>query len=204
MANIVLQVDNEPAVRDLARRAKQARAKPMEVRSSPRYSHASNGAVERSHQSLQGQIRTLRYDLERRYADLQAVSSTITPWLVRRAAWTLNRYQPHGKTKATSYELIKQHRYSSQVAPFGESILWKPPNPVHGGHLHKFDARFQLGIWVGRSELTDEHRARSPGRAPLPHRATPAAGRAGGRPGLRADQGVAVGRQSRGGAREHS
>ncbi len=156
-ARVILQTDGEAAILDLAARIVKRRTKATGRRTTPRYSSASNGAVERAHQSLQGQVRTLRLDLEKRYPGVQAVSSTITPWLIRHAAWTLNRYQPHGPRKVTSFELVKHHRYTSPIAAFGETVMWKAANPATTGHLHKFDPKFQLGIWVGRSDLTDEH-----------------------------------------------
>ena len=62
---VILQTDNEPAILALVKKIASGLLN-AKVRQSPIYPSSSQGAVERFHQTLQGQIRTMCHDLENR------------------------------------------------------------------------------------------------------------------------------------------
>ncbi len=64
------------------------------VRESPRYCSQSNGTVERYCQSLMGMLRTDFMHLHARTGGARS-SFAFFCWMVRHAAWKLNRFQPY-------------------------------------------------------------------------------------------------------------
>jgi len=57
------------------------------------------------------------------------VSSNLTPWLVRHAAWLIARFHVRGKDGLTPYGLTTGSDYSHPVATLGEVVLGKVPTP---------------------------------------------------------------------------
>ena len=58
--------------------------------------------------------------------------------------------------------------YTHEVVPLTEIVLVRVPKPTHRGlhggkRWHKFDAVFIKCVWVGRSDLSDEHIVLTPG-----------------------------------------
>ena len=81
-----------------------------------------------------------------------------------------------GKSAGTSKRAMGRQRtneaygehYSHEVVPFAEVILERIPKPTHralqgGKRWHKGVAVFIKGVWVGRSETSDEHIVLTPG-----------------------------------------
>ena len=80
-------------------------------------------------------------------------------WLVRHAAWLIQRYQPHNRGP-TSYDLIRGTPYQGRIAEFGETVLvLDPGEKLTGGvsRMAKFSNRWAQGVWIGKAEETDEH-----------------------------------------------
>ncbi len=97
----VLQTDQEPAIRALAREA--ATKLGMTTRLAPAYSHRSQGSVERWHKELHGHVKLLREMIKINYqVDLTPTSPMMT-WVVKQPSWLHTRYQIHTDGK-TSYE----------------------------------------------------------------------------------------------------
>ena len=73
------------------------------------------------------------------------------PWIVRHSAWLHNRFH-------VNFEELHQTRYKQDVVPWGEKVLFMEPRPKHrrlkGGRRHQ---KMDAGIWLGRSEESDEH-----------------------------------------------
>eukprot|EP00969_Alexandrium_andersonii_P174751 7727772-Alexandrium_andersonii.AAC.1 len=61
------------------------------------------GSVERSHASLQAQIRTLLSDLAERFDYKADATSPITSWAACHASWLHGRYLQHASDKTTSF-----------------------------------------------------------------------------------------------------
>ena len=76
----------------------------VSVRDSPPKQHQSQGAVESMNGFVASQIRALWLDVRKRYPSLD-VSSNITPWLVRHAAWLIARFHTRSRDGMTPYAI---------------------------------------------------------------------------------------------------
>ena len=68
----------------------------------------------------------------------------------------------------TAYKQAYGEHYTHEVVPFAEVVLVRVPKPTHRGlqegkRWHKGDAVFIKGVWVGKSDLSDEHIVLTPG-----------------------------------------
>ena len=77
-------------------------------------SHASLGALEGWHNLLQGQIRASRLDVEDRFGSIVGVTHQCVPWLMRHAAWLLNRFQCR-QNAWTAFENLKGVSYKKNI-----------------------------------------------------------------------------------------
>ena len=75
----------------------------------------------------------------------------LLPWIVRHSSWLLSRFQTHTDGN-TSYKAIHGYVYSSQIFPFGQTVLVKAGRAAHPTEIDWLD-----GIWVGRVSKSDEH-----------------------------------------------
>ena len=89
---IVLKSDDEPAIVALKEAARSERPERTVMEESPVHDSASNGAIENTIQQVQGQVRTMKDNLEARIGARIPEDSPIVPWLVMHAAQTINRY----------------------------------------------------------------------------------------------------------------
>ena len=88
-------------------------------------------------------------------------------WLLRHAGWQISRYKQKGNGM-TAYKQACGEHYTHEVVPFSDVILVKIPKPTHralqgGKRWHRCDATFVRGVWVGRSETSDDHIVLTPG-----------------------------------------
>ena len=121
------------------------------MRESPPKQHQSQGAVESMSGFVASQIRALWLDVRKRYPSLD-VSSNLTPWLVRHAAWLIARFHVRGKDGLTPYRLTTGSDYSHPVAMLGEAVLGKVPTP-----RGKMQRRWIKGIWLGKLDRDDSN-----------------------------------------------
>ena len=68
----------------------------------------------------------------------------------------------------TAYKQANGEHYTHEVVPIAEVVLVRVPKPTHralqgGKRWHKGDAVIIKGVWVGRSETSDEHIVLTPG-----------------------------------------
>ena len=77
----------------------------------------------------------------------------LLPWIVRHAAWTVNRYVIH-PDGYTSFELRWGRNYERAICEFGETLLYLPPQHKK---LRKADLRMQKCIWLGEVSETGEN-----------------------------------------------
>jgi len=128
----------------LANRMADQRQHQTLTRQTPRRSHQSNSSVERYHQALQAQVRALRSAWQARSGlELRTEDRAVT-WLVRHAAWLIQRYQPHTRGP-TSYDLIRGTPYQGRIVEFGEIVLvLEPGEKLTGGvsRMAKFSNRW--------------------------------------------------------------
>ena len=128
------------------------------VRQTPRRSHQSNGAVERYHASLQGQLRAMRIALQDHLEHEIPLQHPVTTWLVRHSAWALQRFQPYLRG-GTPYQRLHGTPYRSEVCEFGERVLAFNPDADRSApsRIPKFAPRWVPGVWLGRSDSSNEH-----------------------------------------------
>ena len=137
----VLQTDQEPAIRALAREA--ATKLGMTTRLSPAYAHRSQGSVERWHRELHGHIKILRETIKQNYNIDITPTSLLMTWIVNHASWLHNRYQLHTDGK-TIYERRWGNNYSKPICEFGETVLFN-----YAQRLDKTTKDWEYGIWLG-------------------------------------------------------
>ena len=158
---VVLHSDGEVAMKNLLEAVAKKSTKPTLLRYTPRHSPESIGRLAVVQQHLQGQIRTLKLDVESRYGIPIGSSSAIFPWIVRHCAWVIARF--HVKLNGqTSYEHAYGTSYTGAVVPILETCLFQHA-VSETGHLTKDIRRakatstWQRGLWLGKAEKTDEH-----------------------------------------------
>ena len=153
-----VRVDQEPALIDVIQTVKDVMLKEhsifVDIEFAPRYSSHSLGAVGACQRALHEQIRTMRVDLDSRYGTSSSPSQVIWPWLVRHAAWLLERFRIRAN-KRTSYEDNYGLRYRSELLVFGETALFRYSFSHQGKAAKKRtfakgDTRFEKGIFVGK------------------------------------------------------
>ena len=143
----ILQSDNEDTLNALLK-ATASKVGSMTVRHSPSYSSNSQGSVERLHRTLLGKAQ-----VERNYSTTMSTKHCLLPWIVRHAAWTVNRYVIHSDGY-TSFERRGGRNYERAICEFGETLLYLPPQHKK---LPKADLRMQKCIWLGKVSETGEN-----------------------------------------------
>ena len=134
----------------------------MKLETTPKHSSASNPA-ERASQAVEEQARTIRADCQLRFGSGETFGADkpIRAWLLRHAGWQISRYKQKGNGMTAHKQAYGKH-YTHEVVSFAEVVLVRVPKPTHralqgGKRCHKGDAVFIKGVWVGRSETSDEH-----------------------------------------------
>ena len=115
------------------------------VEESPKKSSGSNRIVERAIQVCEGQIRSLKSQLDDRYLVHIDVEHPILTWLCEHAAYLLNRLEV-GHDGKTAYERSKGKRATVLGLEFGEKIFWKE-KPL--GAMRKLVTHCRLGLFLG-------------------------------------------------------
>ena len=77
--------------------------------------------------------------------------SLLFPWLLRHSARVHCRYNVKNKT-STPFRVINSYDYVRPICGFGETVHYR----IARGPK-KTQPRFELGLWVGRTEGADEH-----------------------------------------------
>ena len=73
-------------------------------------------------------------------------------WLVRHVAWLITRYNT-GRDGCSLFRWIFGKSYNGSICKFGEQVHYK----LSGHPSSRVEPRWELGAWVGKTELTDEH-----------------------------------------------
>ena len=89
-----LQSDQEPSIKAVLQ-AVIKQLPGLTLRGAPTHSSASQGSVERYHQTLFSQIRTIKLQIETEYKIQMKLDSVLLPWMVRHSAWLLNGFLIH-------------------------------------------------------------------------------------------------------------
>ena len=73
-------------------------------------------------------------------------------WLVRRVAWLITRYNT-GRDGCSLFRRIFGKPYDCSMCKFGEQVQYK----LSRHFSSRVEPRWELGAWVDKTELTDEH-----------------------------------------------
>ena len=148
--HVIVRTDQEPAIKFLVADVLKLRtgAKTM-VEEAPKKSSGSNSFVERAVQTCEGYIRSLKSQLDERYAVKIDIGHPIVTWLCEYATYLLNRFVV-GRDGKTSYERMKGKRATVLGVEFGERIMLKE-KPV--GALRKMIPQWQLGVFLSLTDV---------------------------------------------------
>ena len=146
-----------------------------------RGSSQSNGAVEIAVQQAETQIRALRLALEENYGASIPLDHPIMGWLCLHAGFCHNRFQI-GHDGHTPYRRNKGKDFDKALLEFGECVHYKIVNLQDPDSIHKYDARWSMGIFLGLRPRSNEiyvgtpdgvQRCRTIHRKPQPERFDP-------------------------------
>ena len=151
---ITLKSDQEPAILDLKRDIAIKRQAETVMVESPVRESKSNGAVERSVKTWQGQFRTLRHQLEARLGEKIKKGTALMSWLVSFTSEVLSKYKVHTNGR-TTYEMTTGHRCKMLVCGFGEKVHFKIS--TEKTRRNKMDTEWDVGYFVGLSPRTTEY-----------------------------------------------
>ena len=96
------------------------------LRTGPRYSSASMGAVERANQEIEGMVRAAKLAFERRFQVKLGVQSPLLPWIVRHTGWIYTRFAVK-EDGHTPYKRLYGRAYGGLLCELGESVYAKLP-----------------------------------------------------------------------------
>ena len=147
--DIVLKSDQEPAiaylVKDLVLERGDEKGSRTIVEESPVGSSGSNGVVERAVQTVEGQIRVLRFALEARIGKDVPAGSNVVVFMAEYAAYLINRLEV-GKDGRTATERNKGKAATVMGVEFGEKVMYRKKRK---SKMAKMDRRWDKGIFVG-------------------------------------------------------
>jgi hypothetical protein len=167
-SKIVIKSDQEPAICEVERKAREQLMREVEecshelekcgfqlvVQHSPVGESAANGAIENAIQRVQGQIRAIKLDVEINSKVKLTPTHVLWPWLIEYAAQTLLYWRISGEDGLTTIQRIRGRSTMSPKPRFGEHVMYKVPKTVKMG---KSEARWRPGVWIGSIETSDEH-----------------------------------------------
>ena len=160
-SDVILQCDPEPPLIKWAESVKSKRKERTVIRSSPRRSHQSNGGVENYQKQLQGQVRTMLAAMQEHTQYRPSADNALMRWIVRHAAWLIPRF-PGSEIQSPFYRAMGGP-YRGKLVEFGETVLAHLPEvgKGSGNPAPKLADRWKSSVWLGKSDLTDEHLVRT-------------------------------------------
>ena len=150
--DVVLHADGEPATKSLVRSVANARVHRTLPRHGPPHSHQSQGPVEACIQVYRGIFVANKLALEAGIGCRLLLKHPAIVWLIRHAAWLITRYNT-GRDGCSPFRRIFGKPYNGSICKFGEQVHYK----LSGHPSSRVEPRWELGAWVGKTELTDEH-----------------------------------------------
>ena len=161
LSDIILQCDPEPSLIKWAESFKSKRQERTVIRSSPRRSHQRNGAVENYQKQLQGRVRKMLAELQERTQYRPTTDTALMKLSVRHAAWFIPRFRANGVH--SPFDRAMGGPYRGKLLEFGASVLAHLPEvgKGSGNPAQKLADRWKSAVWLGKSDLTDEHLVRT-------------------------------------------
>ena len=126
----------------------------LKARTAPKGSSASQGSVERFHETLDGQGRALKIHVEMAYNITLSNKDSIMPWIVRHSAWLLGRYliQSDG---LTAYQRRRHSNFQQSLCVFAETILYM--DPYKKDHRISSNRPTRYGDWAWEARFGSLH-----------------------------------------------
>ena len=124
------------------------------LENSPVGESQANGLVERAIQEIQGHIRAVKFQLEKRIGGKIESSSPIWPWVIDYASKLFRYCHVHGSDKRTTMQRLKGTTEMPEIAQFGEIVMWKPAKTVQ---IEKNEEKWRMVIWLGFLEHSGEY-----------------------------------------------
>ena len=117
---------------------------------SPKYSHQSNGAVEKAVRRIESLTRTYVRVLQEKLGYKVDSTSIVLPWLVRHAAYVLSRFVMRDDGRSASARL-RGKECDSPLAQVGETVDFK----IVWGEMAKLEPRCPTErSWAARTKAT--------------------------------------------------
>ena len=154
LGEIIIQTDQEESIKALVKKMAEGLTN-VKIRTSPTYSSGSQGAVERFHQTLQAQIRTLISSVEHKTGYKVTEDSTILPWIVKHSAFLIGRYQVHATDKVTSYFRRWEKEYVTPIVMMCEQVWFRVQQDKKD--VNKLKTSWSSGVWLGKCTSSDTH-----------------------------------------------
>ena len=116
---------------------------------------------------LQEEVRALKTDLEEKAKLEVKPEMAVVTWMIRHAGWLLCRFQASRSDGLTPFGRLRGRSYDGKLACFGETVFALLPDGYLQGGIRatpKLQNRWILGIWLGKTEDSEEHLVETGGR----------------------------------------
>ena len=150
---LIVRCDQESSLRAVATEAKRVALTELILEDAPRGDKNANGIGERAVQTVEGQTRALKMELEGRLNITIPAQHEIIPWIVRHAADVINKEEVKA-SGMTPYRAIKGRPYRGIITDFGRKVLYY----IHGRRGGDLRGRWSSGVWLGKDQRRDELR----------------------------------------------
>ena len=118
---VIFKSDQEPAIKKLKAAVRREYSVALPEEQSAVGDSQSNGEIEMAVQMVEGQVRTLKSQLESRLNRVIPADNNLLPWLVRHAGALLSRYH-QSSDGMTAYRRLRGRNYDRVITEFGECI----------------------------------------------------------------------------------
>ena len=149
---VILKSDQEPAIRKLKAAVRREYSLEIPEELSAVGDSQSNGEIEITIQVVEGQIRTLKCQLEHRIDKVIPADHALLPWLVRHAGACISRYQK-GSDGLTGYRRLRGRNYDRVAIELGECVWYLLNKDQKRG---KIEPRWDTGVYLGSREESNE------------------------------------------------
>ena len=141
---LILKNDQEASIKALSQAVRNGFSGEIVPEESPKGDHhgQSNGEAERSVQTVQGLVRTLKSSLEEKGITLEP-SSAVLAWMVEYAGILHTLFSQELHEGLTPFQRIKGRKWQVALPCFGEAVGFRRNT------RSKLDSRWQSGVYLG-------------------------------------------------------